>query len=407
MLALRTFALLSITAFLAVVSALAAVIEVDPADDPLLLANLPLVGAGAANDAATEIIGSQAGVKNGAIVLTGEQETVTRALSLRAYRFAPLDPAALRNLAMLEESAGNSPTASDLVRLARSLSRRDRVSNGLLLRERALAGDVEGVLHALDQTLRASTRAREELMPTLMQYLQDGESVPVLSALLRQEPPWSEAFWYAVPRYPQSLVNAAQVRIALHHAGISLDPARDRSLLSELTRLRQYASARTLVAALTTGANRGANRVLDGDFEQVEGMAPFDWELFFDSSFSAEIDRSKGQLRLTMFGKAQGLAARQLIELEGAGPFQLAVTMADWRRDHQGLAYIRIGCAETGNSGESVRIHIEAAEFTQSFSKPSGDCVFHWLELHLAASKSRFEKTMLFDSVSIISADVS
>lgn len=344
-----------------------------------------------------------------------------RALSLAALQREPMDGAALRNLALLAAGAGEDGDARDLLLLAERLSRRDARTNLLLAQGFAREGDLPATVQRIDQALRSSTAARREVLPLLYQMLQQPGAEIVLADLLAGEVNWEGAFWADAASHRPALAQLAALRIARAEAGFVSSLRDDRRLLDALVAERQFAPAQALSEVLhgaphdQRGAlhdQRGALRnqrgaLRNGDFAHAPKIGAFDWDLRFDSGMTSDILTGPGQLRVQTFSGGGGLAARQLVALEQQ-LYRLDLRASEWDRRDAGALSIRLSCAERvgeggGESGgEDLRIAIPAARTFASFVKPDAGCIYHWLDIVVAAQADRRENELLVDFVALI-----
>lgn len=333
-----------------------------------------------------------------------------RALSLAALQREPMDGAALRNLALLAAGAGEDGEARDLLLLAERLSRRDARTNLLLAQGFAREGDLPATVQRIDQALRSSTAARREVLPLLYQMLQQPGAEIVLADLLAGEVNWEGAFWADAASHRPALAQLAALRIARAEAGFVSSLRDDRHLLDALVAERQFAPAQALSEVLHGAPHdqRGAlhdqsGALRNGDFAHAPKIGAFDWDLRFDSGMSSDILTGPGQLRVQTFGGGGGLAARQLVALEQQ-LYRLDLQASEWdRRDAEALS-IRLSCAERVGEGgvEDLRIAIPAARTSANFVKPDAGCIYHWLDIVVAAQADRRENELLVDFVALI-----
>ena len=310
----------------------------------------------------------------------------------------PLNPDGIRALAMIASLEGKEDESFRLLQLAEHVSRRDAGTSLLLSSAYAERGEIGPVLATIDRALRSSVSARDTMLPRLMAMLAHDEAVRPLHSMLSTEPPWETDFWAASASVPEALTNVAEVRLARGEDGYAGEPIYDRRLLAALTKAREFDVAQRLFMEIGGIRPAAGNAVRNSSFKSAPGLAPFDWEIRFSNSLTADVLPKAGQLRVQTFSGGNGVVARQLISLGGGGGV-LKTRAEDWdERDRESL-YVRITCAT--NRAASINIDIEQAEWSFPFARPAPDCRYNWLEIVTRPQADRRENTIVLDSVAI------
>ena len=99
---------------------------------------------------------------------------VMAAIARTALRSDPLNPVALRQLAVAESMVGRQAASDRLIDLAHRVSRRDIGTTWLLINRSLDRGDAAGVVRSFDEALSTSAGAAELLFPALADGLFDG-----------------------------------------------------------------------------------------------------------------------------------------------------------------------------------------------------------------------------------------
>lgn len=262
-----------------------------------------------------------------ALTRAAEQELVAanfenaQSLADTALRKAPFNVRALSISGTAADQLGDTDRANEMMTLAGNWSLRDDPTHAWLIVRRAEDGDLPGAFAHADTLLRRGKKT--ELLFSMLQStaVQEPRSVPVLVSMLKNEPPWSGAFFTALYQSPEGGNLAVALAAGLHDAG---SPLADQELsrvyvwmssnasAADVLRLRQHLGRPPLV---------DGNWLASGGFDQAEAIAPFDWKLGTAPGLLAEItsdnaDGSDPALRVSYSGNRSPVLVSQFVVLE-------------------------------------------------------------------------------------------
>ena len=330
--------------------------------------------------------------------LTHDRKVAVARLSHSAYAMEPLDATAVRNLGLLNRDAGREGRALALLNVAQRMTKRDSAVNSLLALHYAQAGDIDRALSMYDQALRTSTRARETVIPAMIQQMKSPDMVDPVARLLMRRPPWADHFWAAAPRYTDSHLALGAVRLALAHRGIAIQPSADRELVAALASSGNADLAYRVMRRVATDAREPSGVVRNAGFDRAPDFLPFDWSTYFDGSMTTDIDPRAGLLRVSVFGEGGGQAARQMVLLPDA-TYQLDAVARDWTHSQSGKIYFKVRCANPNTPSESPPVQMTAAKFSARIARPREGCVANWLTIYASPVDGPEGAALTIDSV--------
>jgi hypothetical protein len=322
-------------------------------------------------------------------------------LSRSAYAMEPLDGAAVRNLGLLANNAGQDARALALMTVADRLSKRDLAVNSLLALRYAQTGDLDRSLGKYDQALRTSTQAREMVIPAMIQQMKSTEMVAPVIRLLARRPPWADHFWAAAPRYSEAHPALGAVRLALADRGIAIKPAADRELVAAFASSGNIGLAQRLMRRVSESAPQAYGVVRNGGFDRNPDFMPFDWAPQFDGSMATDLDPQAGVLRISVFGEGSGPAARQMVVLPAAA-YRLEVSARDWTTAQADKVYFKLRCADPKVFAETDPVRLSAAKLSERIARPSADCTANWLTIYAAPSNGAGDSSVSLDRVALV-----
>lgn len=139
---------------------------------------------------------------------------VMAAIARTALRSDPLNPVALRQLAVAESLAGRESASDRLIDLAHRVSRRDIGTTWLLIDRNLNRGDAAGMVRSFDEALTTSAGAADMLFPALADGLFDRGVRSALQPYIRADRPWMPAFLRQAATGPGTVSNAALLILA-------------------------------------------------------------------------------------------------------------------------------------------------------------------------------------------------
>jgi len=291
----------------------------------------------------------------------------TLALARQAYASEPLATDSLLILA----NSGLSPESAKVERILQltyDIDQRNLFVGMNLLQRSVARGDLPAMLGLVDRL----TRIRPEIAAQLPKVLADSGSVPFLTDVLRQNPPWAAQFWRSVPNKELELANF----LTLHRlVPAPANEAADARLLQALTGSGRYSEAMDLWRDLTGRSDIGTG------FANSSRFAPIDWQLNRSGRVNARLGADGAMVAFVESG-ATGELARQLVALTpGRYRWSSAMTL------QQGSGDVEVGleCAEPTADGQW---RAEPAGKPVSWDVPQGACRFAWLVVRGSAWQS-------------------
>ncbi len=312
-------------------------------------------------------------------------------LSREALASEPLSVVAMRNLAVAADLKRDPKQARALLDAAERLSRRDQLTQLMLIEAFSAAGDVPGTLRHYDIAMRATRQTRQILIPNLVKAADDPALVEPIAALVaRRAPQWWADFMLV-------LIDTGQLDTATKIATRVLDPRvpNERQFLARLigrnADAKRYDLAWAGYVRAAPGAARADAPVLRRDFLPAHPLPPFDWQLSDDPAMSAQPvagEGNGGRLELTASDGRAGEVARQMIRLP-AGTYQVAARFGNVPAAMTVRPRVTLTCAKPQDSQlAEIRPDRGGAgpiEAAARFSVPVG-CEWVWLGVTLADS---------------------
>lgn len=318
-------------------------------------------------------------------------------LARSAYSSEPLNPVALRMMALEMAESGKDEAAQRLMELTSQLSKRERVANIWLAQRFANAGENEKALSHYDMLLRTSRAAVQQIVPVLTANMADEEMVGPVAQLMRRDPPWAFVFWNRLVRTTPALANAAKLRLQLADTNISTNTESDALLVSNLIAAGQFENGLKLARSLNRlDIEQGG--ISNASFAALPKLAPADWELVSEGERGASIDaRGDGNLLISALPGASGLVARQLVQIPN-GRQSLSVTGLSGL-DGGAAVMLQLSCA-SGESSAAVA-QITATQDTDQATQFNSNCEYSWLEIAIDNSDNDAPADVMIGAVEL------
>lgn len=330
-----------------------------------------------------------------------EVTSTERALAERAYRREPMSVAALALLAKSRNGAGESRALLDL---AGQLSRRNFLTSSELIKSSAQQDEPRLFFTWLSRVMLTNDTARKGYSLAMADATARNDAVAALVPVLSTRPGWSEDYWESVVTRPNSLVNAAKLRMELARQPwrqVEMSKA-DSKMIVELVKNRHFDTAEQLAGTLGLRTKRG-ELVRNGDFASSPSFSPFDWELVTLGNLGASINDDDKYLSISAIGGAKGLAAQQLLRL-APGEYRLNWSLSgDLPADGMPLS-IRIACAEAGIQAMTpLSIPLEIGKKGRDITISGAACRWYWLSIFTDVADDAPGLDAAIDNLSIIS----
>jgi len=252
----------------------------------------------------------------------------------QALARSPAEVAAVRRLALAEESAGRASRATALMRLAGRLGWRDAETQAWLMRQDLGSGAFEEAFARADALLRrpVTDPARARAVAEVMAAVRNPAAAPVLARRLSERPWWRPGFLAQLCADPSGARPAGAVLLAL--AATSAPPTAEERA-PYVRRLVREGRIEAAYADWSRLSGAAAGAVRNGGFESSPDGTPFDWEIAGGGGVEAALaprdDGEDGRRRenralwADVAGDAAPLVARQMLVL-APGAYRL-----EWR----------------------------------------------------------------------------
>jgi hypothetical protein len=292
-----------------------------------------------------------------------------------ALKREPLNPAALRTVALVADARGDRKRAENLMHLSERLSRRDIPTELWLAVDSARQHELKDMLTHIDLLLSSESAAGPLIYPTLTRALADKRLRDELVPLVRNDRPWLRSF---LSFSLENNVDPQLVSALVIEAG-GLPPGPDyhqyeTDLIWALAAKQEYAMASSLVRRLgrTSQALLADGRLNDETLST--DLGPFGWTASLDpdatSAFSGD-----GQVDARIAPSRSGTILQRLFMLP-QGTYRVAATARSLNDDSRPTVEIDAYCV---GDGASTRLADKRApvgsgnsRMTVEFAVPAG-----------------------------------
>jgi hypothetical protein len=167
-------------------------------------------------------------------------------LAKQSLKDEPINPRAVRLLHSAQQLSKKKASANALLALADRITRRDVLTQILLVEANVEKDDIGATLKHYDTALTTSIEARDILFPILAEAMSDQSILTQLATMFKNERPWRMGFLYHAGFKPERL---DQTLWLLNRLGPlpkdATSRAFERQMLTQLTNLRRYPEARS------------------------------------------------------------------------------------------------------------------------------------------------------------------
>lgn len=305
-----------------------------------------------------------------------------RRLAQRALRAAPLNPEALRTLAVTGPQ--NVDAWRSLIATALRVSRRDIGSQLLQIELDVARNDVGATLRHYDQALRVTPSIGPTLYPVLLTATDDPALLGSIRRFVSTDRPWLPRLSGWVVENPRYLTRFTRLVEALPPRSEAMSLAYGGPMIDGLV-----AQERLSDAYVNYRAYRRA--MLLKPREAHRPLRPFEWTSLdnFETGSDRVSDRADA---FTIFADrgANGEILSRLTRL-APGTYRLSSAL---NSVEGGGAHLQtqISCAGGGapTSLLSNEIPVSQRSIAMNFTVPAGRCPFQWVRLHVRAGDETF-----------------
>lgn len=308
-----------------------------------------------------------------------------RKLASIAYRSEPLSSAAL---GMIIASTDRGVTRQSLLDFGGRLTRRSSLITSASIEAAALRGDETGFFRWLSRAILTNESLRVTYIGAMAQATARPGADATLAPVIGAKPAWADRYWSVVVGVPQSLVNAAKLRVRVAGAPWRQTAVTDsdRVLALYLARDGHFDAVRQLALGLgldSRDAARHANGFVNTDFSRQPLLPPIDWQLASSGNLGATIDPDSKQLVISAIAGARGYAARELVMLS-PGAYEIEWDIADTAALEKGVLAARINCAEReGASNAAQSVNLGVGRQRANLVIANNGCRWYWLSIDL------------------------
>lgn len=348
-----------------------------------------------------------------------EQELAARrpenaeALAFAALGVSPFDVRAMRIAGLATAESGDTAAADELLTLAGNWSLRDTPTHAWLISQRLRQGSYTSAFAHADTIARRSLDAQSRIFNLFTTAaLADPRSVPVITRLLGQRPPWRWA-------YVKSLAETRGGDAILAAMAVSLKDTDGRFQQDELQLLFGRWLAEGRIPAIAWLRGQLVDKVAlveNGDFSAVDGTPPFSWRLIPASGVTEDIvedDLQAGNTALRV--EASGWPTDRMVEqllLLPPGAYSLK---GEWRpetaAEQRGFEWSvrcfedsrEVGVWRTPETGASDKW----MAFRTDVVVPATGCTAQWLQLRSWNREEGGRAASWFDRLSVAPASAS
>lgn len=301
-----------------------------------------------------------------------------RAFAERALKSAPLNPDALRTLALV--SSDDTDRALKLLTTAHGLSRRDIGTQVVMIELAAARGDVSGALRHYDQALRVKPSVGSTLYPVLLSAADDPSLLPAIRNVVAKGPSWLPHMTGWALENPKYLPPLTALVEAFPLGSNAMSQDYGHPMIDELVKQRRYRDAYVVY-----GAYRKA--MLRTPKSEHRPFRPFDWAPA--DNFETGSDAVPGQpasFEIFAESASRGEVMSKLNHLPGG---KYSISFGVDPIDAGGQLQTAIFCAGTkeDNSLFVSNVPLSAGTFRREFTVPQSGCLFQWVRLLVQAGE--------------------
>ncbi len=316
-----------------------------------------------------------------------------------AFLQAPLAPRAVRIAALSREAMGDEQLARTLMRGVVELTKRDLATHLWLITDYGRSGDLASLLHHYDFALRTSSQAPGILLPRLALVLQVPGAIEVLAPVLAQQPPWTQQFWRTTYVTPETLPQAAELRLALLEQNIPVPDDVDRRLILSLARDREWDVAANLYRRVAGDDAPALDRIGEADFSRVPQLAPVEWNFPSSGLQSGEIAPETHRMILSGGPASSGIAAMRVVALE-PGRYELRLEREEPETGNSPTLAVEIVCVDEVPQRRIARFREEGSTI-HGFFEADASCRYYALQVHLQVPRNSISGQVVLEEMAL------
>lgn len=330
------------------------------------------------------------------------------ALARRAYRIEPLSTSgvALQALSLIQKA--DAAKGQSLLELSGKLTRRNTLVNNALIESAAKRNDDRSFFTWLSRMMLTNRDAGYVYAVAMADATARNGAVEALAPVIGPNPRWADQYWALVVDRPDSLENAAALRIAVAQKPWSRTAIgqTDKDLVSGLAGIGKFGLARQLADVLQPGAlHPQSNMLTNVSFSAAPTLAPFDWELSALGNLGASIDEKNKRLNISAVAGAGASAARQVLRL-APGEYRLTWSLSSGSPLAANTLTARIYCAESSVASVSpLPIALVAGKRRANVRIGDGACRWYWFSIDVAIPDDSMGVDAFLSGLSLVAVD--
>lgn len=342
-----------------------------------------------------------------------DNEATVRAWAEVAVTSEPLNARALRILGQLAEADGDDAEAANFLAAAAKLSVHENYADFWLMRKSATEHDYKSAIYYADVLLRTNPQSSAYVVPILAQISEDKAGVPLVKAVLADNPPWRKQFLSMLPQNVTDPRTPLELLLALRTISVPPTSTDIGSYLNVLIARKFYGLAYyTWLQFLPPEQLRRAALLYNGGFDAAPSGLPFDWTITQGTGVTIDIvprdDKTDQHALLVNFqyGRVDYHSVSELVMLP-PGTYEFK---GEYKGDvvgPRGMKW-RIVCADgkVTDGGESPMVTgaKEWSTLAFTFTVPDKECPAQYVRLDLdarMASEHFVSGSILFDNLQI------
>jgi hypothetical protein len=312
-------------------------------------------------------------------------------LARQGYRSEPLSVAGLGLI--IVATPDRSATRAQLLALGGKLTRRNSLITSASIEAAARRDDARTFFTWMSRAVLTDASLRSIYIGAMAEATARSGAVDALAPVIGPRPAWSEFYWRSVVSRPNSLVNAAKLRVAIAKAPwrqTAVTPA-DKALASGLIQAREFDAALGLATGLgqaSSSDHASTNLLANANFARQPQLPPIDWQLATSGNLGASINPKGKALTISVIAGAYGYAARQLLQLS-PGSYELGWSLTSQAPIDAGALTARLSCAEkmAASAGDaSPAVILSTGTHRAQVVVPPGACRWYWLSFDVSIS---------------------
>ncbi len=349
--------------------------------------------------------------------LTPEQQNFLQAREEKRLKAEPMDQAALNNLSILGELAGNTAKAKAFAQESATRTLRDTQAQLSVANDYATRQDFVKVMYHLDSVLTAEPGLRDKLFVTLLQLMQNDNSTEQLAKTLNRPPVWRKEFLTWLNTEDHTGYLAFKLFNMMRKQGGAATGEETQAYIKTLIDRKEFDRAYFVwLDSLNENELRQVGNVFDGGFDLEPQNRYFDWTVYpFPNGQIGLVSRTEASkdrvLRLSFYNSIAmfGHVFQYLHLAPGSYRIEGEETARNFRTTG-GLRFA-VSCGDGGKVlgvGPVFRESAPWKSFSADFEVPPSGCASQILRLQSGSSAVldvKMDGEVFIDNIKVEPAD--